>query len=162
MTDREVILAKLAVGDIFHAEYPNGASCICLALAVNDAIIQARRVTTQENLEFDRQTGVERDNNAQSLAVINSVAPLPIEIHDVFLALDRKYGAASDDIFDSNPEYFKLTDSEKQAFRFIDSHYASNPLPPLDSRQEHRAPLAPEIHPVDEKSLILRCFLIGK
>jgi hypothetical protein len=29
MTDREFLLAKLAVGDIFHAEYPNGALCIC-------------------------------------------------------------------------------------------------------------------------------------
>ena len=57
MPDRKPLLAKLDVGDIFHAEYPNGAKCICLVLSVNDATIDARRVTSQENLEFDRQTG---------------------------------------------------------------------------------------------------------
>jgi uncharacterized membrane protein YfbV (UPF0208 family) len=64
--------------------------------------------------------------------VINSVAPLPAEIHDVFLELDRKYAAVHGrkEVFEQNPEYFKLTDAEKRAFRFIDSHYASNPLPP--------------------------------
>jgi hypothetical protein len=134
MSDREALLGNLDVGDIFHAEYPNGASCVCLVLSVNDASLQARRVTTQENLEFDRHTGVERDSNAQSLAVINSVAPLPAEIYDVFLAMDQKYQAfmAMDEKsrFEQDPEQFKLTDAEKKAFRFIDSHYASNPLPP--------------------------------
>src|ERR1700730_17697916 len=91
MLDRKSLIGDLNVGDIFHAEYPNGASCVCLVLSVNDASIQARRVTTQENLEFDRQTGVESNSNTQSLAVINSVAPLPAEIYTVFLAMDHKY-----------------------------------------------------------------------
>ncbi|MGD0026097.1 MAG: hypothetical protein ABSC37_16015 [Xanthobacteraceae bacterium] len=132
MPDRKPLLAKLDVGDIFHAEYPNGAKCICLVLSVNDATIDARRVTSQENLEFDRQTGVEKASDGQALAVINSVAPLPAEIHNVFLALDQKYQAVHDqkDIFERNPEYFKLSEAEKKAFRFIDPHYASNPLPP--------------------------------
>jgi hypothetical protein len=48
------------------------------------------------------------------------------------LALDQKYQAVHDqkDIFERNPEYFKLSEAEKKAFRFIDPHYASNPLPP--------------------------------
>jgi len=133
MLDRKTLIGNLNVGDIFHAEYPNGASCVCLVLSVNDASIQARRVTTQENLEFDRQTGVERDSNAQSLAVINSVASLPAEIYNVFLAMDHKYKKfmAMDEKsrFEQNPEQFKLTDVEKKTFRFIDSHYSSNRLP---------------------------------
>jgi len=131
MLDRKALIGELDIGDIFHAEYPNGAKCICLVLSVNDATIQARRVTSQESLEFDRQTGIEKANGEEPLAVINSVAPLPAEIHNVFLELDRKYAAVHgrDDIFERNPEYFKLTDAEKKAFRFIDKHYASNPLP---------------------------------
>jgi hypothetical protein len=136
MTDRKTLIGKLGVGEIFHAEYPNGAS-VCLVLSVNDTSIQARRVTTQENLEFDRQTGVERDSNAQSLAVINLVAPLPAQIYDVFLAMDQKYRAfmAMDkkSKLEQDPDQFKLTNAEKQAFRFIDTHYASNPLPPQTS-----------------------------
>ena len=133
MLDRKTLIGDLNVGDIFHAEYPNGASCICLVLSVNDTSIRARRVTTQENLEFDRQTGIERDDSAQSLAVMNSVAPLPAEIHDIFLAMDRKFRArmAMDEKsrFELSPEDRKLTDAERKAFRFVDTYYSSNLLP---------------------------------
>jgi hypothetical protein len=68
------------------------------------------------------------------LAVTDSVAPLPPEIHDVFLAMDRKYQGfmAMDEKsrFEQDPELFKLTGVEKNAFRFIDSHYSSNRMPP--------------------------------
>jgi hypothetical protein len=133
MTDRKVLLAKLAVGDIFHAEYPNDAKCIGLVLSIDTDTILARRVTSQENLKFDRQTGVEKAPDGEPQAVINSVAPLPLEIHNVFVELDRKYGAVhgQKDIFEKNPEYFKLSEAEKKAFLFIDSHYSANLLPPL-------------------------------
>jgi len=134
MSNRETLIGNLDVGDIFHAEYPNGASCVCRVLSVNDASIHARRMTTQENLEFDRRTGIERVNVGKAQAVINSVAPLPPEIHDVFLGIERKYGQMQPKDWD-NPdlERFKLTDDEKQAFRFIDTHYPANPLPPPES-----------------------------
>jgi len=133
MLDRKSLIAGLDVGDIFHAEYPNGAKCICLVLSVSDQAIQARRITSQENLEFDPRTGVENVGEGEASAVINSVAPLPVDIYDIFLALDRKYGAVhgQKEVFERNPEYFKLTEAEKRALRFIDSHYASNALPPL-------------------------------
>jgi hypothetical protein len=132
MTDREFLLAKLAVGDIFHAEYPNGALCICLVLSVAPGSIIARRITSQENLKFDRQTGVEKVADEEPQAIIISVAPLPSEIHNVFVALDQKYGAVrgQDDIFEKNPEYFTLSEVEKNAIVFINSRCASNPLPP--------------------------------
>jgi hypothetical protein len=135
MLDRKSLIGGLAVGDIFHAEYPNGASCICLVLWVNNETVKARRVTTQETLEFDRESGIENDNNAHSLATINSVAPLPKEVHDVFLAMDRKYQhfMAMDEKsrFAQEPEKFKLTNPEKEAFRFVDTYYPSHPLPDL-------------------------------
>lgn len=135
MLDRKTLIGTLDIGDIFDAEYPNGAKCICLVLSVNDTTIQARRVTSQENLEFDRHTGIEMVNDGQAQAVINTVAPLPPEIHNVFLELDRKYGAVhgQKEIFEQNPEYFRLSEAEKKAIRFLDSHRASNPLPPTES-----------------------------
>ena len=131
MLDRHTLIGNLDVGDIFHAEYPNGASCVCRVLSANDATIHARRMTTQENLEFDRQTGVENASDGEELAVINSVTPLPPEIRNVLLALERKYRNIQPKDWD-NPdlERFKLTEAEKKALQFVGPHYASNPLPP--------------------------------
>ena len=122
MSDRKSLLRKLAVGDIFHAVYPNGASVIGLVLSVDENTIQARRVTTQEHLSFDRQTGIESASDGKARAVINSVAPLPREICDVILGLDQRYRYGEGD------ERFKLTQAELQAFRFLDSHHSSNPV----------------------------------
>jgi hypothetical protein len=90
MADRNTCLSNLSVGDIFHAEYPNGASCIRLVLSVNEATIHARRVTNQQNLSFSRQTGVEEVAPNQPQAVIDSVAPLPPEVHNTFLEMNKK------------------------------------------------------------------------
>jgi len=125
MFDRKTLLAKLDAGDIFHAESLSGASLICLVLSVDQATIKARRVTTQENLEFDRRTGVTVDDDEGAPCVIDSVAPLPAEIHNVFLELDQKYQKYRPD---RDPERYKLTDAEKKALLFVGSHFASNPL----------------------------------
>jgi hypothetical protein len=93
-------------------------------------------VTTQDNLEFDRRTGVKVGDDRASPCVIDSVTALPTEIHNVFLELDRKYRAlmAMDEKSRfEDPERLKLTDAEKKALLFIDSHYSSNPLPPQTS-----------------------------
>jgi hypothetical protein len=67
------------------------------------------------------------------LAVINSVAPLPPEIRNVFLGIERKYGQIKPEDWD-NPdlERFKLTEAEKKALRFVGPYYASNSLPSPD------------------------------
>ena len=133
MPDREADLANLGVGDIFHAECPNGASVICLVLSVTPTTIEARRITTQESLSFDRQTGVEQAAPEQAVAIIDSVAPLPSEIYNVFLELDRKYGALmamDEESRFQDLEQFKLTDAEKKALIFVASHYPADPLPP--------------------------------
>jgi len=134
MPTREDLITGLSPGDIFHAEYPNGASCVCLVLSVTNDAIRARRVTTQENMEFDRKTGNENDDSGGAVAIINSVARLPPEIRAVFLEMDRKYRTfmAMDEIsrFNLPSEQTKLTGAEKNALRFIDAYYPSNPLPP--------------------------------
>lgn len=130
MPDRMTSLMRLAAGDIFHAEAPNGASLICLVVSTSETAIHARRVTTQEDLTFDRKTGISEDG------VIDSVAPLPAEIHDTFLALDNKYKALMEidekDRF-KDPGKFALSAAEKKALLFIDEHYSANPLPPASA-----------------------------
>jgi len=92
---------------------------ICLTTAVDQVTIHARRITTQTNHEFDRTTGVERDPEG-ILCKIDSVAPLPPEIHEIFLGLDHRYRTSTD------PERTKLTDAEKRAIMFIASYYPEN------------------------------------
>lgn len=133
MIDRKTGLSNLSVGDIFHAEYPNGASCICLVLSVDKTTIYARRVTTQQSLVFDRQTGIEDVAADQPQAVIDSVAPLPPEMHNTFLEMNKKYEtlmAMDETSRFEDLERHKLSESEKQALSFVYTHYPSNPLPP--------------------------------
>ena len=118
MTDRPAAaLTRLAVGEIFHATGGNGASLICLVTAVTEKTIQVRTVTTQLSLDFDRETGVGRWG--KGTGVIDSIAPLPADIRDALLGLDRRYAAGG------NP---KLLDTEKRALLFVGSFYAANPL----------------------------------
>jgi hypothetical protein len=118
--ERERLLGNLAPNDIFHAACPNGASLVCLVTSLTDQAIHARRLMTGETLAFDRRTGATLDGGAP--CTINSVAPLPAEIHDLMLGVDRKMR------LEHLPGRHKLTDTEKQAFVFIDAHYASNPI----------------------------------
>jgi len=92
MTDRETALRTIAVGDLFHAAVGrSGASYPCLTLQVRENAIFARRMTTQSVHWFDRATGVEIGQNA---VVIDSVAPLPDDIREIMLGLDRIYREA--------------------------------------------------------------------
>jgi hypothetical protein len=121
MPNRETHIQNIAVGDFFHATCPNDARLICLTTAVDQTTIQARRITTQEDLEFDRMTGVEK--NADRIpCTIDSVAPLPPDIHDVFLGLDHRYRTSTD------PERSKLTQAEIRAMSFIYDYYRANKI----------------------------------
>lgn len=131
MADRASTLQTIAVGDIFHASAPNGASFISLVLGVTDRTITARRITTQSVHRFDRETGVA---DADDIPVtIDSVAALPPDIYEVMLGIDRKYGySASQRRID--PEWIapagtmELTEAEKRGLLFIAKFYPSNPL----------------------------------
>jgi len=122
VTDRVDRLSGLAKGDIFHAASPNGASLICLVLAITKSTIEARTVTTQCHFVFDRRTGIAEWGADRVPCTIDSVAPLPPDIHRVMLEIDLKFrpGKGLDD--------YKLTATEKHALLFVDGHYASNRL----------------------------------
>jgi hypothetical protein len=128
MADRETALRSLAVGDIFHGRSPNGASLVCLVTSVTESTIRARRVTTQDDIEFDRQNGIELGDVRSR---IDCVEPFPADIHDVFLELDRKYQAFREmdrNGVEPDAEQYKLTAPEKRALLFIDEHVSSNPI----------------------------------
>ena len=87
-----MIVRNLAVGDVFHAERPNGIRLICLAVSITDTTIRARSVTNDQHFEFDRETGtgVVMFRGEQHPCSIYSTAPLPVDIHNAILGLDRK------------------------------------------------------------------------
>ena len=122
--DRRDQLARLVVGDIFHAHpsSPEGASLICLVVSVTESTIHGRTVTHQMQTEFDRQTGEGVWGDDRVPCTIDSTAPLPVEVHNVMLGIDRKFR------LERNPERFKLNDAEHHAYLFVDAHYSSNPL----------------------------------
>jgi hypothetical protein len=122
MVERAVILQKLDAGDVFHAESPNGASLVCLVTRVDEGTIYARTVTTQYSLRFDRTTGEAEWGGGGAPCIIDSVAPLPVEIYHVILGIDRKYRLEQD------VDKLKLNDAEKRALVFVDSHYSQNQL----------------------------------
>lgn len=88
-----------------------------MVTAVGETIIQARTVTTQVLLNFDRQTGVESWGKDASKSRIDSVKPLHPEIFDVMLGLDRKF-------WKERPiEEYKLSDAEKKWLIFVYRFY---------------------------------------
>lgn len=132
MTDCEVALKGIVVGDIFHASVPGGGSYICLALQVRENAIFARRVTTQQVHWFDRTTGIEADNRR---IVIDSVAPLPDDIREIMHSLDRKYREvefrqAEDPDWEPPEGSSRLTPEQRRAILFIADFYPAHPLPP--------------------------------
>ena len=117
--DRNIALMALVEGSIFHATTPNGASCICLVNSITDNEIGTTRITTQEKFVFDRATGTAEVGDDLAVCTIDSLAPLPAEIHEVLLQLDRRYGNGD------NPA---LRREEIDALLFVDGFYPAHPL----------------------------------
>jgi hypothetical protein len=90
-------------------------------------------MTTQSVHWFSRTTGVEVDDDR---IVIDSVTPIPADVHKIMLGIDRKfreaeYLRAEEPDWRPPEDYFHLSDDEHRAFSFIDDFYPAHPLPPL-------------------------------
>jgi len=104
-------------------------------MSVTGTTIQARAVTTQEIIEFDRRTGVadHRFRSASYRYVIDSVAPLPADIHDIMLSLDRRY-RESEYRWAENPDWkptledTRLTKEQIRGLLFVSDFYKANPI----------------------------------
>jgi hypothetical protein len=84
-------------------------------------------VTTQEHLEFDRQTGVDKFGKS-SVCTIDSAVQLPEEIHNIIIGLNYNYKLGNKFKTDAYFDKLKLTSVEKEAFSFIASYYPAHPL----------------------------------
>lgn len=122
LIERRILLQRLVVGDIFHATTRNGASLICLVTRTNRAQIEARTVTTQKAVRVDRSTGLGKLGAEGVICSVDSVAPLPIAVHNEMLGIDRKFRLAP------NEKALRLTSAEKKALLFIDSFYSKRPI----------------------------------
>ncbi len=129
MDEKETALGKLAVEDIFHARNSvTRASLTCLVTAVDEATIYARRIHTQEDVQFDRKTGVKRGNVNTK---IDCAAPLAPEIYDILVGLDRRYQAQMELVRKGRePDMMQArqTPDERRAHSFLDRHIAANPI----------------------------------
>lgn len=131
MTGREAALLQIDVGDIFHAVTSTGASFICLTLRVGHDAIFARRITTQSVHWFDRATGIEGPEC--SALTIDAVAPLPDDIMEIMLEMDRKYHEwelrhAEDPAYEPAPHEMGLTKEHRKGLAFAADFYESNQI----------------------------------
>ena len=128
MTDRETALRKLAVGDIFHARSSNRASLVCLVTDIDDGTIYARRIHTQDDVQFDRNTGLEL---GKTHTRIDCVTPLPPATRDIFVGMDRRYQDAHARIrqgIEVDLKEARHTPDERRAHDFLDRHIEANPI----------------------------------
>ncbi|HEU0218316.1 MAG TPA: hypothetical protein VFQ90_16805 [Stellaceae bacterium] len=130
MANHKNSLRNLAAGDIFHARSRNGASLVCLVTAVDERAIYARRIHTQDDVQFDRTTGVEQ---GKPHTKIDCIAPFPADIHQIFVDMDRRHQAAMEQIRNGVPwevaaKAARLTPEERRAHRVLDEHIAANPV----------------------------------
>jgi hypothetical protein len=134
VTEREVALRKIAVGNMFHAclRPDGGPSYPCLTLQVREDRIFARRVTTQSVHWFDRATGAEIEDER---VVIDSVEPLPDDIHEIMLSIDRlfreaEHRRAEEPDWVPAENHFHHSKDQIRALLFIGEFYAAHRLPP--------------------------------
>ena len=121
MSHKNIHLKKLVIGDIFNAKSVNAPYILCLVTCIEDKIIYARRITDQENFEFDIDTGKEI-NSENNICEISSIAPLPMEIYNSLISLERKMRLTE------HENKFKLDEFEKKALLYIQDFYDENRL----------------------------------
>ena len=90
-------------------------------------------MSTQSVHWFDRATGVELDDGQ---IVIDSVAPLPDDIHEIMLSIDRlfreaEYRHAEEPDWEPPEDHFHHSKNQIRALLFIADFYPKNRLPPL-------------------------------
>lgn len=116
---REKALRGIQVGDLFDVAGNHGAPITCLATAIDETAIYARSITHQIDFKFDRKTGVGTGVDDPLGGHIRSVAPLPHDIYQALIGLDRRYRGGGS---------HKLSENEKRALVFIYHYYEQHPI----------------------------------
>jgi hypothetical protein len=91
-------------------------------------------MTTQSVHWFDRKTGAQIGHDK---VVIHSIAPLPDDIREIMLSIDRlfreaEYRQAEEPDWEPPEDHFHQSKDQIRALPFIAKFYPANPLPPLD------------------------------
>ena len=110
----EKALRGIQVGDLFDVAGNHGAPITCLATAIDETSIYARSITHQIDFKFDRKTGVGMGIDDSLGGRIRSVAPLPHDIYQALIGLDRRYRGGGS---------HRLSEMEKKALVFIHHFY---------------------------------------
>ncbi len=105
--------SKLVPGDIIRGHHSEGAILICLVEVVGPDRIETRRITTQAHVTFDLKTGEEVGDPEGRL---DSLEPLPIDMHHVLLGLDRRMRLGQ----------LPLSEGEKEALQFVADFYGAH------------------------------------
>lgn len=108
-------LSWLVPGDLVHGRDEGKQDLICLVESVEPDRIKARRITTQERVTFYIDTG---ENIDVAGCRLDSIMPLPVEVHDVLLGLDRKMRLGNQ----------QMSEAEKAALDFADEVSLAHPL----------------------------------
>jgi hypothetical protein len=97
-----------------------------LITGLDDGTIYARRIHTQDDVRFDRNTGLRLGKGHTK---IDCVAPLPSDIRDILVQMDQRYQAAYALIrqgIEVDPREARYTPDERRAHDFLDEHIAAN------------------------------------
>jgi hypothetical protein len=124
-------LTRVAAGDIIHATSFGPFSKICLVVSVGGGFIRTRSIAQQLAIDFDIETGVGawRDALFGDTPIecrIDSIEPLPLEVHNVLLGSDRKHRLSGD------RKSWRHSEAEHQAWSFAEDFFKTHKLPGLD------------------------------
>lgn len=116
-------LAALDVGDIVGATL-GGNILSFLVTRADETFVDARAISAQFQLRFDRATGeaTEIEDGQTRHWRIVSMQPLPLEYHNLMLAHDRQRRLGSNGT--TNP----LGDGEIRAILYLADHWAAYPI----------------------------------
>ena len=118
-------LKLLETGDILAARVPGGNNIPFLVVTADANSINARAITSQIPLVFDRSTGEaldDPDDHPRRVWRISCVQPLPLEIHQLMLSLDRRMRLGSNGI--TNP----LDEGDKRALLYVGDYFEANAI----------------------------------
>ena len=86
------VLDAVRVGDVIFGLGAGGQEKLLLVYKIDPNGFSARHVTTQVNFRFDRNGRTRIYANGGYVTIV-SIAPLPADMHDVAVELDRKFAA---------------------------------------------------------------------
>jgi hypothetical protein len=120
-------LTRVVPGDIIHATSFGPYSIICVVASVEGGFIRARSIAQQLAIDFDIETGVGawRDETFGDTPIecrVDSIEPLPREVHDALIDQDRRHRLITD------PKRWRESKAAWSAWSAAEEHFKRHPL----------------------------------